>query len=88
MLPLTTSLEQHSSPFHNNDFYSSDDLVDDINNTATDNVCVELYNSTMTLTLIIPLMMGASVILIFLSIIRMSVNIIFLLIKETVDLSL
>ena len=46
MLPLTTSLEQHYSPFHNNDFYSNNDLVDDTNNTKADNACVEPYNST------------------------------------------
>lgn len=88
MLPLTTSLEQNSSLFYNNDFYNSNDLVDDISNTEANNVCVEPYKSTMALTQIIPLMIGVSIILIFLSMIRMSVSMILLLIKETIDPSL
>ena len=46
VLPLMISLEQYYSPFHNNDFYSNDDLVDNTNNTKVDNACVEPYNST------------------------------------------
>lgn len=42
VLLLTTSLEQHYSPVHNNDFCNNDDAI---NNTKADNICVELYNS-------------------------------------------
>lgn len=42
VLLLTTSLEQHYSPVHNNDFCNNDDAI---NNTKSDNICVELYNS-------------------------------------------
>ena len=42
MLLLTTSLEQHYSPVHNNDFCNNDDAI---NNTKADNICVEPSNS-------------------------------------------
>ena len=45
VLPLTTSLEQRYSPYHNNDFRNNDDPVDDINNAEADNVCTEPSNS-------------------------------------------
>ncbi|KAH9763735.1 hypothetical protein KPL70_001267 [Citrus sinensis] len=38
VLPLTTSLEQRYSPYHNNDFRNNDDPVDDINNAEADNI--------------------------------------------------
>ena len=45
-LPQTLSLEQRYSPFYNNEFRSNDDPIDDIGNTAVDNVCMEPYNNT------------------------------------------
>lgn len=45
VLPLMTSLEQHYSLFHNNNFRNNDDSIDDISNIEVDSVYVELYNS-------------------------------------------
>ncbi|KAH9647176.1 SWIM-type domain-containing protein [Citrus sinensis] len=45
-LPQTLSLEQRYSPSYNNEFRSNDDPIDDIGNTAVDNVCMEPYNNT------------------------------------------
>ncbi|KAH9666318.1 Katanin p60 ATPase-containing subunit A1 [Citrus sinensis] len=40
-----TSLEQHYSLFHNNNFRNNDDSIDDISNIEVDSVYVEPYNS-------------------------------------------
>ena len=45
MLPLLTSLGQHYSPFHNNEFRSYNDPGYDTNNTEADNTCLEPFNS-------------------------------------------
>ncbi|KAH9795044.1 SWIM-type domain-containing protein [Citrus sinensis] len=42
VFPITTSLEQQYSPYHNNDFQDNDDIHDETNG---DNVCAEPSNS-------------------------------------------
>lgn len=85
VLPSTASLEQCYSSYYNNDFYNDDNFINDIRNIEADNVCEELYNSTRSTHFNNPVDNGALVISIFLLMMRMNINMIFLLITETAD---